>query len=318
MKNSQKRKQLLLVFFSLTFSALGFFKEIKVITYSSLLSKGGYGEWLQEEFSKNTQKKDSLKFQSSKDFSGVLGELRRLKRQNKLNTIDVVMGLNSYNYQQALSESLILPGKAFEKGSYAILVNTQMLEEKNWPKSWKELATQFQKKILVQDPRSSEVGLSWLFNSKVLGNLSFEDSKKLPAKFFPSWSSSFNAFENKAAPLLWTYSTSAAYFECNPGDQKNTYKNLPLDNYPEDKNYIALVANKSHQSDNAKSFINFVMSEKAQSALPLKNWMLPAENVQIPECFKVAKIKNTKDIKEHSHSPIDKAQLQKWLDEWSL
>ncbi len=297
-------KKIFIFFILFSYLKISWGKEkIKILTYSSFMDKGGLGEWIQ-------QQRPDIEFQSSKDFSGILGELRKLKRQNKLSSIDLVLGLNEINYKSALQEKLIEQGVPFEKSGYTILVNKKLLKEEQWPRSWKELAEKFSKKILVQDPRTSEIGLAWLLNAKDLSNLSLAEAKKIPLKVFPKWSSSFGAFENEMAPMIWTYTTSLAYYRCHNSDKN--YANLPLPNYPFDTNYVAATSGKPNET--LVQTIKYLSSKDVQEKIWQKNWMFPASNSQAPSCYKNIFIpRNAKALRFYNSS-----QILGWLDEWSL
>ena len=293
------------LFFFLILSFFGWSEEkIKILTYSSFMDQGGLGEWVKKL-------KPEIEFSVAKDFSGIIGELRKLKRQNKLSSVDIVLGLNQTNYQNALQEKLIDKGTPFEKSSYTILVNKKLLNEKEWPKDWDQLSKKFSKKLLVQDPRTSEIGLAWLLNAKDLNNLSLEDAKKTPLKIFPKWSSSFAAFENEMAPMIWTYATSLAYYECK--NKNKFYANLPLQNYPVDTNYLATTYAKS-KNVSLKKLIDFLKSKDVQEQIWEKNWMFPASDISYPPCYKkVTLLKDSRPLGFYNHS-----QILRWLDEWSL
>lgn len=286
-------------------------QSVTILGYSSLLDKGGLGEEIQKLAAKENLK---ITFNTNKDFAGILGNLRKLKRQNKLSTVDLVLGLNNAHYQSALAEGLIHEGAVYEEASFSLLINKELLPEKLWPKDWQELKIKLKDKILVQDPRTSEVGLTWLLNS----NLSLDESKKIPKKVFPNWSSSFEAFEAGLAPALWTYSTSAAYFECAQDPKAKKYANLPLPKYPKDKNYVALIARGSQKNLPAEKLKNIILSEKLQLQIWQKNWMFPAlypEKIKkLPECF--SKVWFPKDAKEVE--PLSPRELLNRLDQWSL
>lgn len=286
-------------------------QELKVLSYSSLLDKGGLGEEIQKEA--ETQKL-KVSFVSSKDFAGILGTLRKLKRENKLDTLDVVLGLNEAHYKMALAEKLIQEGAVYEEATFSLLVNKELLPEKEWPKNWQEVKQKLSKKILVQDPRTSEVGLTWLLNT----NLTMKEAKELPLKVFPKWSSSFEAFEAKLAPALWTYSTSAAYYACANDPKAKNFANLPLPNYPKDKNYIAFVQKKTAPNKEHEAFKKLILSEKVQSSIWQKNWMFPALYPSViknmPTCYSSVWFpKDAKDVET-----LNSKELLKRLDQWSL
>ena len=302
--------KIILVFFLIPFFS---FAEIKVLTYSSLLDKGGLGEEIQKQA---VGKISKISFESSKDFSGVLGTLRRLKREGKLSTLDVVLGLNESNYTAALKEGLVQEGKVFEESSFSLLVNKEKFPENLWPKTWKEVSNKLAGKIIIQDPRTSEVGLTWLLNASILNNISLEDAKKLPKKVFPSWSSSFEAFESGLAPVIWTYSTSAAYYACTNDAQSKKLVNLPLPSYPKDRNFIAAINSKPNKE--VEAFIRLIESSELQNKIWQKNWMFPAkypsEIKTVPECF--SKVWFPADAKNLGATPAK--ELLKQLDQWSL
>lgn len=304
-------KTLLLFALPLNLSLAAPSSTLNVLTYSSLLDKGGLGEEIQKEAAALNLK---VVFSASKDFAGILGTLRKLKRDKKTKNLNLVMGLNDAHYKMALAENLVHEGSVYEIATFSLLANKKLLPEKDWPKNWDEVKQKLSKKILVQDPRTSEVGLSWLLNS----NLSLADSKKIPLKVFPNWSSSFKAFESKVAPVVWTYSTSAAYYACADDPQAKDFANIPLPNYPQDKNYIAFVNKATPILPEEEKFKALVLSEKIQSSIWQKNWMVPAlyPNVikKMPPCFtQVWFPKDAKDVEA-----LNSKELLKRLDQWSL
>ncbi len=311
----------ILLFFFLIFS-LQTNAALRVLTYSSMLDKGGLGETLARSAK---EKNIPIEFISSKDFSGMLGTLRRLQREKK-QSIDIVLGLNESNYQSALQEKLISEGKVFEEATFSVLVNKKTFPEKDWPRSWNEVKTKLAGKLLVQDPRTSEVGLNWLLNATTLRNLSLEDAKKIPKKIFSTWSASFEAFEAGMAPAIWTYSTSAAFYRCSNNKDAENFVNLPLPLYPKDKNFVAAVARSGVQtsaqqqiaSSKANKFIELLLSEEIQKHIWQKNWMFPVNSLEkkqeMPPCF--AGIWFPRDAQ--AVGSLEAKELLKRLDQWSL
>lgn len=287
-------------------------KAINVLTYSSMLDKGGLGESILQLAKKNSL---DIKFQSSKDFAGILGQLRKNKRESSLSQIHLVLGISQAHYQSAIDEKLLLPGEKFEEATYSFLINKSLVKEKELPKSWAEIKTSFKNKILVQDPRSSEPGMAWLLNDQ----LSLEEKKSLPLKIFPNWSSSFDAFEKGLAPALWTYSTSAAYFACNEPEKLNKYSNLVLPQYPSDTNYAALSADIPEVlKGQAKQLLKLLISKEIQQEIWTRNWMTPAHATSLklatPECYK-----KTWTPTQKSPLPVlNPKELLNLLDRWSL
>ena len=92
--------------------------------------------------------------------------------------------------------------------------------------------------------------------------------------------------EKGEAPLVISYTTSpAATVEYNGS---TTYKALVFDEgHPMQVEGAAILKNAKNP-DGAKKFMDFFISNEAQSVLPLTQWMYPAnKNVDLPESYKI-------------------------------
>ena len=277
--------------------------KFTVLTYSSMMDPGGLGEWIKS-------RRPEVEWLMAKDFSGILGTLHRFARQKKLGEIDFVLGLSQPHYLTALNEGLIVRGQAYEQAPFAFLANRKLLPAEKIPRTWSDLTKNFKNKIIVQDPRTSEVGLAWLLNATFSKNLTLEQAKALSSRIFPTWTDSFRAFKNGAAPLLWTYATSYFYFLCQNKPEAKDFENLDLPNLPVIANYAA--ATKSNKPS-ASNFLNFILSSTTQAEIWKKNWMQPATATHPPDCFS--------SFKPETYKPLqlqDSSLILKWLDAWSL
>ncbi len=299
-------------------SVLAKAETLKVLTYESMTGKESLGEFIEQEFP--TVCNDcKVKFIVVHENSGLLGRLRSNRRTRKDQNVDVVLGLDGLLYQTALQEKLIRVGKVLDKSPYAIVVDTKKIPKTNWPKTWKELNLGLKGKLLIEDPRLSQVGVGWLravFEMKLIDN---KEAKALTARIFPSWSSAYSAFMAGEGSAVWTYLSSEAFHRCEAERKHDTssprYLALPLEEgYPIQEEWVAELTNPApHPS--ARKFVDFVQSRKVQDQIPLRNWMYPSnEEVPLPPCFKaVAQVKTWKADKV-----IEPKNLRAWMDLWSL
>ena len=170
------------------------------------------------------------------------------------------------------------------------------------PKCLADLADPIYKnKIILMDPRTSTPGLGFVAWTKAV----FTDDADFSAYWqsikpnvltmAPGWSAGYGLFTNGEAPLVISYTTSpAANLEY---DKIDYYKALVFD----DGHYMqvegaGILKNAPHRKE-AELFMDFLISEKAQSALPLTQWMYPVnKNVRLPDCYAMAAAKPNKTL----------------------
>jgi thiamine transport system substrate-binding protein len=281
---------------------------LKVLTYNSMVGKKSYGEWLAKAFADHC--KCEIKFVTNTGASSLLGKLR-LEATKKSKAIDVVLGLSQYEKNSAKALGLINESALFDQSPMVILADRKKLPTQNLKMTWAELAKGFAKQVLVQDPRLSALGAAWLSTAFVDKRLGLDQLTKLQARVYPSWSTSYAAFSQGEAPLIWTLQTSEAYHLCQGGEEADRFRALDLaEAYPVHREYVAAVTSDPR----AKKFLDFVVSREAQTEIPLRNWMLPArKDVVLPACFaKMTPVKFS-DI-EVSTSQTD---VDEWISAWS-
>lgn len=293
---------------------------VRVLTYDSLTGAGSLGAWIEAEFPKFCAG-CSAKLVSTKENAGIAGRLRADKRRHAVDdAFDVVLGMEASQYGAALEEKLVQPGRLFERGSFALIVDTQKLAEKDWPKTWAELPAKLSGKVVVEDPRLSAPGLGWLRTIFEMKALSPADAKKSVARVFPSWSSAYEAFLGGEGVAVWSYLTSEAYHRCQEEKSGKVggvarYRALPLrEGYPLVEEYVSLVTRDSPNTDAAR-FLDFVLSKTVQEKIPLMNWMFPADaSVKLPSCYRAL----PKLVEWKAGSLPNAKDLRRWTDEWAL
>ena len=167
----------------------------------------------------------------------------------------------------------------YDYGYLAFIYNTKKL--KNPPSSFQELMDNPNLKIIIQDPRSSTLGLglvAWV-------NLIYQDKapqvwKKLKNNIVTvtkNWSDSYNLFTQGEADLLLSYSTSPAYnmiVEDNSDIKAAQFKEGHF-------LQIELIGKlkTSKEPDLADKFMQFALTHAFQHSIPINNFMYPVINI---------------------------------------
>ncbi len=295
---------------SFSFASVVSAKTIRVLTYGSMAREGSFGKTLEKSL--ESRKSDlKIKWITTEENSGLLGRLKADQKRFKKLPYDVVFGLEDVHFNSAAKLGLVQSGHVFNRSPFVFLANTQIFPKAQWPKSWSEVPQKLSGKVLIQDPRTSGLGVSWLkviFEKKIL---SLEDSKKVTFARFPTWSASYAAFLKGISPVIWTFATSEFYHRCH--DRVTQYQSIPLmEGYPEHVEWIALTNNGDNKAS-ATEFVDFVLSPEVQKLVPLENWMLPAlKNQELPECFRGV-LRQTWE-----NSNVSDSKLSEWIDLWTL
>lgn len=283
-------------------------KEVVVYTYDSFISEWGPGLEIKDKFEAATGY--SLTWVDCGDGVQVLS--RAVLEKDNVQA-DVILGLDNNisakadaagileSYKPADADKLIpsdvvaqLGDKwtltPFDYSHFAMIYDTQ--SNVPCPESLEDLTNPvYEKKIILMDPRTSTPGLGFVaWTVAIYGDKVLDYWKALKPNILtmaPGWSSGYGLFKKGEAPLVISYTTSpASHVEYDNTDR-----------------YIAPVFEQGHtmqvegagllkgapNKEGAKAFLNFLISDEAQSVIPLTQWMNPAnKNVELPESYKVA------------------------------
>lgn len=302
--------------------------SLKVFATSSFISQWGPGPLLKENFEKTCQ--CQVNFFDSASASYLL---QRMKTEK----IDLVMGFDQFdlelanqqtrwmkpvieniNWQQQIEASaLVLDFVAYDWGILSFLVRkseTDLAEidiQDLLRPEWKE-------KVSLQDPRTSSVGLQFLFwATEILGKeKTFDFFKKLNQQvlmFAPSWSTSYGLFQKKQVATTFSYVTSSIYHQV----EENNFDIQPLkikNGHPIQVEYMGIPEN-CLQCDLAAKFMNYLLTDEAQKIIMTKNYMFPVLKGIEKETpfeplihFPVAGLKKIPDLSERE------LILKKWSD----
>lgn len=305
-------------------------ETLTVYTYDSFTSEWGPGPVIKTAFEKQCD--CTLTFIPIDSSAGILN---RVQLEGKASKADVVLGLD-YNLM-ALAEdtgllaesgadlsAITLPVEwdsttfvPFDYGHFAFVYNTEMLAEP--PTSLDALVNAPDDlKIIIQDPRTSTPGLGlMLWVKAVYGDDASDAWEKLQPKILTvtsGWSEAyFSLFLNGEAPMVLSYDTSPGYHMAV--DKTEQYQAAAFDEGHYLQIEVAALLKNSKNQELGKSFLQFLISEEAQSALPLTNVMYPSIDIgdALPAEFDKL-IKPAKSLLLDTNEVRD--QRKKWINEW--
>ncbi|ABV33857.1 MULTISPECIES: thiamine ABC transporter substrate-binding protein [Pseudothermotoga] len=307
-----------------------FSQELVIYTYSSFAS--GIAQKVLPIFEKQNNVK--VKLLSFGDAGNVLARLILEKDQPKA---DVVIGLDQPLLKRAISEGLLIKfvpenismiknkelldmrgyGIPFDYGAIALVYNTEKIN--NPPKSFKELLDErFKRKLVVQDPRTSSTGLSFmLWTVAVFGEDGFLDYwKSLKNNILtitPGWDEAFSMLETGEADIMVSYATDGAYSYHEYGSLK--YLPVVMEEGAFVQIEYAAIVKGSKNIELAKKFIEFVLSKEFQSHVPLNQWMYPVVEIELPKAYKYApKIDKVLPFDYSIFEQKGKDWLEKWAE----
>lgn len=265
--------------------------ELVVYTYDSFTSEWGPGPVVEPGFEAICG--CDLKFLASGDGAALLA---RLQLEGARTDADVVLGLDTSIAAQAIATGLFAPHEIalpaldlpivwndpvfvpFDWGYFAFVYDKTKLP--NPPLSFAQmrgLPDDF--KIIIQDPRSSTPGLGLLLWVKQIFGPDapdvWSDLRPNILTVTAGWSEAYGLFLDGEADMVLSYTTSPAYHLIAESDDSKAAALF------EDGHYLqietAAILASTDQPDLARQFMEYILSEPFQSAIPTTNWMYPAK-----------------------------------------
>ena len=301
---------------------------LTVYTYSGFTSEYGPGGTIKQRFEERCG--CTLNWVTSED-AGTL--LARLKLEGASTQADVVLGLDTNLTEPAEATGLFGPHGIdtaaldlpvewtdeifvpFDWGWFAFVYDETRLP--NPPASLRELVeAENGPNIIIQDPRTSTPGLGLLVWMRgVFGDEAGEAWRKLAPKIVTvtqGWSEAYSLFIKGEADMVLSYTTSPAYHIAAENKPQFKAAIFPEGHYLEVE--VAGITRSTDEPELARSFMEFMISEPFQSAIPEGNWMYPAvmpaalpasfEGLQRPEKSMLAP------------PEVVEANRRAWVDEW--
>lgn len=302
---------------------------LTVYTYSSFAGKYGPAKTIKERFEAVCA--CTLDFVATDDAAALLA---RLKLEGASSRADAVVGLDNNLLAEAKETGLFakrtkpsagtaVPGGwsddtfvPVDFGWFAFVYDETKL--KTPPASLKDLVENPSgPRIVIQDPRTSSVGLGlMLWMQKVYGDEAPAAWAKLKPRIVTvtkGWSEAYGLFLKGEADMALSYQSSPAY---HVGAEKK--QNFKAAMFPEGHYLQVEVAGALKSARNpalAERFVDFVLDDAFQSALPETNWMYPAHQpaTGLPASF--AGLVQPKISLEFKPQEVQ-ANRRAWTDAW--
>ncbi len=308
-------------------SAFAAENTLTIYTYDSFAADWGPGPKIEQAFEARCG--CDVNFVALDDGVSILNRLRLEGGNSKA---DIVLGLDNNLMAEAKKTGLltehnvdtantVLPNGwsdttfvPYDYGYFAFVYNKEKLA--NPPKSMKELVdTRDDLKVIYQDPRTSTPGQGlMLWMKSIYGDDVTQAWQKLASKTVTvtkGWSEAYSMFLNGESDLVLSYTTSPAYHLIAENDSKFATANFAEGHYMQVE--VAAKVKGSKNSELADQFINFILSDEFQSAMPTGNWMYPVTDVELPKGFETLSVPS----KSLSFSADEVAKMRKsWIREW--
>ncbi|EGR2182125.1 thiamine ABC transporter substrate binding subunit [Vibrio parahaemolyticus] len=308
-------------------SAFAAENTLTIYTYDSFAADWGPGPKIEQAFEAKCG--CDVNFVALDDGVSILNRLRLEGGNSKA---DIVLGLDNNLMAEAKKTGLltehnvdtantVLPNGwsdttfvPYDYGYFAFVYNKEKLA--NPPKSMKELVeTRDDLKVIYQDPRTSTPGQGlMLWMKSIYGNDVTQAWQKLASKTVTvtkGWSEAYSMFLNGESDLVLSYTTSPAYHLIAENDSKFATANFSEGHYMQVE--VAAKVKGSKNSELADQFMNFILSDEFQSAMPAGNWMYPVTDVELPKGFETLSVPS----KSLSFSADEVAKMRKsWIREW--
>ena len=292
---------LIILFFSPTILIAE--NKLVIYTYESFSSEFGAGMPIKEIFEKKYDCK--IEFIALADANVIL---TRLSLEQASSRADLIIGLDNlllkkaenlelfsehklklnltnYNLKSAFNSKYFIP---FDYGYLAFVYSKKKYP--NLSPNFKQFIQNLSPDTLIayQDPRTSSPGLSfvnWLAKSypddfDMLIKSLDQASLNYPA----SWSQAYQMFLNEDIDFVLSYITSPLYHLIVENDDSYGFYQ-PYEGNPLQVEYAGITKN-SKNFYLAQKFLQFLISEEAQSILPETQWMFPIAKVNLRAEFK--------------------------------
>ena len=307
-------------------------KELTIYTYDSFNSEWGPGPVVFKRFEEQCACK--LKVVSPGD-SGIV--LNRVILEKSNPQADIMLGLNNSELEKSFSYDLWEPYRSsllekvpadlrldkkyrvtpFDYGFISFVYDSQKLEKP--PKNLQDLLDpKYKRKIVIENPKTSSPGLSMLhWTIAVYGEQGYLDYwKKLQPNLLSvtdGWSAAYGMFTKGEVPLVLSYVTSPAYHLEYEKTERYQAAVFQEGHYRQIE--FAGILKGTKRIKRAREFIDFMLSNKFQNVIPLKNWMFPVVQYQaLPDSFRISP--QPKRAPELNPVRVNQ-QNSKWLKAWS-
>lgn len=258
--------------------------------------------------------------------------LNRLRLEGKNSKADVILGLDTNLMAEAEktgllathnvdTKSVILPEGwssqtfvPYDYGYFAFVYDKTKLT--NPPKSLKELVEKRDDiSVIYQDPRTSTPGqglMLWMksvYGDDVSG--AWQQLAKKTVTVTKGWSEAYNMFLEGESDMVLSYTTSPAYHLIAEENPNFSSANFAEGHYMQVE--VAAKVKSSEKQALADQFMQFILSDGFQNAVPTGQWMYPVTDIELPAGFDTLSV----PAKSLQFAPENVADNRRtWIREW--
>lgn len=207
----------------------------------------------------------------------------------------------------------------YEYGFITLVYDTRHMKPSDAPSSFSELLSpKYRKSLIMEDPRTSSPGLSFLLwtihRYGTSGYLSYWQ-KLMPniLTVTASWDTAFNLFSQGEAPMMVSFTTDRAYDVI--ATQSDNVRVRLLNGQAYDTIFGMGVVKGTKHPKLARELLNVILSPSVQAHLPETEWMFPANKLaKEPPLFKRYAVVPPSPVL----IPISRVEpnLSEWINEW--
>jgi thiamine transport system substrate-binding protein len=300
-------------------------REAVIWTYDSFTSEWGPGAEVRKRFLEQTG--ITITWVSHGDAGSVLS---RLLMEEESADADIILGIDQNYAERALNSDLLEAYKPagvdkiaseliidgtfrlipFDYSYFAIVYDSEKIPHP--PQSLEDLTDPaYTKKIILMDPRTSSPGLGFLTWTKtVYGDGWKEYWKRLSPSILTiteGWNTGYGLFTSGEAPLALSYTTSPGYHL--EYEETERYRAALFKDGHVLQVEVAGLLHNAKNKDNAKKFLDFMLSSSFQELIPLTNWMYPVIDIPLPASFRI----NPKSDKPLNHpARLTQPEINEW------
>ena len=269
----------------LLFAAPAAAADLTVYTYDSFVTEWGPGPVVEAGF--ETACGCDLAFVAVGDGAALLA---RLQLEGPSSEADVVLGLDTSLVAAARDTGLFAPHGLtpeldlpiawedaaflpYDWGHFAFVAGADLPA----PRSLRALA-ESDLTIVIQDPRSSTPGLGLLLWIEAAygdeAGALWEALADNIVTVTPGWSEAYGLFLEGEADAVLSYTTSPSYHLLVEGDAGKVAWIFEEGHYMQVE--VAGILAGTDQPDLARQFLDYLLGDEVQSAIPETNWMFPS------------------------------------------
>jgi thiamine transport system substrate-binding protein len=312
---------------------------VRVATYSSFTGEGTAGNWLKSAF-ETEYSGTTVEFLTPEN--GVNQYVQRAKQGAPIDA-DLYVGLNTAELvraRKALDEPLFrsvggrLDGAdglkralridpkrravPYDTGYISLVYNANEVQE---PKTFDSLLeSRYEGDLITENAQQSDPGRAFLLWSIITqGEQSYLDYwKKLldnGVKVLADWEPAYQAYTNGEAPMVVSYSTDQVYYHGPDVDiSKHQIGFLNGQGYANPETMALFESADNPQL--GRRFMEFVLTERAQSKIAVKNVQFPAVRGVTPSKEFAKYAKEPPEVVTHSYDELA-GNVETWVEEWS-